>query len=46
MSDEKEPLPSDAENGSLKPRKPEDGKPPVAPPDEKKTEEDPSEQPS
>lgn len=46
MSDEKDPLPSDAENGSLEPRKPEGGQPSEPRPDEKKVEEDPSEQPS
>ena len=46
MTDEKDALPSDAETSGLAPRDPKDRKPPTPPPDEKKVEEDPSEQPS
>lgn len=46
MNDENEKLPSDAEDGGLKPIDPKDREPSAPPPDEKKTEQDPSKQPS
>ena len=46
MTDEKEKLPSDAEDGGLKPIDPKDREPSAPPPDGKKAEQDPSEQPS
>ncbi len=46
MTDENEKLPSDAEHGGLKPQPPKDPEPPTSPPDEKKAEKDPSQQPS
>ena len=45
MNDENEKLPSDAEDGGLKPIDPKSREPSAPPPDEKQ-EEDPSEQPS
>ena len=44
MADEKDTLPSDAESSGLKPIDPKDREKPA--PDDKKVDEDPSEQPS
>ena len=46
MTDEKDALPSDAETSGLKPLSPKDREPSTPPPDDKKVEEEPSEQPS
>ena len=46
MPDDKDTLPSDAEDSELKPKSPTDRKPPSPSPETEKTEEDPSEQPS
>lgn len=46
MADENDKLPSDLEDGGLKPRSDKATDPSTPPPDETKAEEDPSEQPS